>query len=70
MLSIVSSGLDQHSDGPDLGPSCLQHQKSLQAGKELVYIRRPLFVFLVQLTIFGICFLPLGYLLLGHLLSG
>ena len=36
----------------------------------LVYIRRPLFVFLVQLTIFGICFLPLGYLLLGHLLSG
>ena len=36
----------------------------------LVYIRRPLFVFLVQLTIFGICFLPLGYLLLDHLLSG
>ena len=36
----------------------------------LVYIRRPLFLFLVQLTIFGICFLPLGYLLLGHLLSG
>ena len=36
----------------------------------LVYIRRPLFVFLVQLTIFGICFLPLGYVLLGHLLSG
>ena len=29
-----------------------------------------MFVFLVQLTIFGICFLPLGYLLLGHLLSG
>ena len=25
---------------------------------------------LVQLTIFGICFLALGYLLLGHLLSG
>ena len=30
----------------------------------LVYIQGPLFVFLVLLTIFGICFLPLGYLLL------
>ena len=36
----------------------------------LGYIRRPLFIFLVLLTILGICFLPIGYLLLGHLLSG
>ena len=35
----------------------------------LVYIRRPLFVFLFLLTIFRIYFLPLYYLLLGHLLS-
>ena len=29
-----------------------------------------MFLFLVQSTIFGMCFLPLGYLLLGYLLSG
>ena len=36
----------------------------------LVYIMRLLFVFLVLLTIFEICLLPLGYLTLCHLLSG
>ena len=36
ILSIVSSGLDQHSDGPYLGPSCLQHQ--VTASKESVNI--------------------------------